>query len=562
MKGKKKKKERGEPSVAPSLRRVLAERWAALVEEWPMGAGGEEKERTASKARLLAAEAGGPQAFGEAFRKVGPERAERLLDVASSLGAEELVEALQGLLRKPLPAGLALGASEALGACGGETDESQRQGLVRAKEVADTLIETLESTGEPEAIAEAASPFEEMDETFSLAALLEVFGRLSPDGWFGSSRLAGRSSPLDGALVRSLEEAALPGAEAIPLLKRLSRAELKATSKKARALIYKLKSRGVVVEEEEKEEPSVWSPPTVEEGPGDALVTGFDQSGHRLVWLALPAAGRGINVGYAMVSDSEGLVSFSWGSMPKKSLSEVKEELIEEHDKRRIPIVSVEPEEAFGRIEAARSLTEALGREVAEEYRAFSKLHPPPGVPIPGVYETMASEAVERARHSTSLSPSLLDDPEAGVAFWRVDPETVDRAAEPGGEQRLIVAPTAPKVAEAEEASAFCDRLFSGELFQRLLARLEEQALVFWIAGQQDRATLCLACAVPFKEDPLMKPSAHPFWRLWADRFLEAHKAASHHEGAEDRLVLTPDEAAAEAEAARRRLKPGGRRRG
>lgn len=538
----------------------MAERWAALAEGWPGAEGQEDAERLAGEARSLTQETGGPEGFGEALRKASPEAAGLLLDVAASTGAEELAEALGKLLARPLPAGLALRALEALGACGGRPGEDRIERFTASKEVADGLVETLEATGEPEAIAEASSPLEGLREEQAVAALLEVFVRLGPDGWLGASRLAGRSPSLDSALAEALDRADLPGPEALPLLKRLASSEVKATSKGARALIHKLKSRGVRVEEED--EPAVWSPPPPEEGPGEALVTGFDQSGHRLVWLALPAAGRGMDVGYGVVSDSEGLVSFSWGPMARKSISEVKEELLEEHAKRRIPLVAVEPEEALGRIGRAAALTESRGGKLPDEYRAFTGHHPPGAGEARDVYDFMPHEAVERARHSTSLSPSLLEDPEAGVAYWQLEEGALAQAAGPEAGERIIVAPQAPRVAEAEEASAFCDRLFTGDLFERLLGRLEEQALVLWLAGRREAASLCLSCAAPFRQDPLMKPSAHPFWRLWAEKLLEAHKTTSRREATESRLILTPDEAAAEAEEARRRLRPDRRRKG
>jgi hypothetical protein len=281
-----------------------------------------------------------------------------------------------------------------------------------------------------------------------------------------------------------------------------------------------------------------------------------------MVWLAHPAHGRGFDVAYGIVSDAEGLISFSWGSMPRKRSNEMREELADEHSKREIPLVEVEPEEAARRLAAAASTTQSRGREVPEDYRAFERQHPPPPAePEAAIYEEMTPEVLERARHSTSLSPSLLDDTKAGVAFWRIEAEAVAQAVEPGAEERLIVAPSAPKVAEAEEAAAVCDSLFSGELFQRLLARLEEQAFVFWRAGRQEDASLCMACVVPFRDDPLMKPSGHPFWRLWAERLIQAHKATAQSPGEEGRLIVTPDEAAAEAKAARRRFAPSGGRR-
>lgn len=562
---KKRKKQKGrkpKSQVAASKRRALAEGWTRLAEARAQASTEEERAKLLEEVRSLARQDGGPRAFEDAVERSDAGKAEELLKLTETSAAVELAGALEALLGRPLPAGLAHGALEALTALGVEPGEELSQAVARAEEAAGTLRQILDETGDPEAVAEAALPLEEMDEALCVSALLEVFGSLSPDGWLGSSRLAGRSPSLDAALTRALEGTAPPGADALPLLKRLAASEVKETSKGARALIHKLKSRGVDVEEEPRS--VVWSPPPPAESDsgGEALITGFDQSGHRMVWLALPAPSRGFDVAYAILSDSQGLISFDWGGMPKKKLAEVKEELAEEHAKRSIPLVEVDSQEACCRLEAGARLAQEAGRPVPEEYRAFERQHPPPEGEAPaGVYDVLPAEAVERARHSTSLSPSLLEDPQSAVAFWRLEAEAVAGAMKPAEDKRLIVSPTAPKVAEAEESQAVCDRLFSGELLEMLLVRLEEQALVFWLEGQPDRASLCLACAVPFRDDPLLKPSGHPFWRLWAEKLLQAHEAEAQRPEAEDRLILTPDEAVAEAKAARSRLSPQGRRR-
>ena len=557
-KRKKKKKERGSKAqpVAASRRRALAERWEAFADEWLSASQGEAQESCASEARSLALEEGGPHAFGQAVGRTDPSKAEALLSLATAAGAAELAATLNKLLERPLATGLALQAVEALGACGGEVDDSLTQTLARANQAAATLSETLATTSDTEAIAQAASPFEAFDESSAVSGLLEAFGRLGADGWLNAGRLAGITPSLDTALVLALNATALPGAEAVPLLQRLAHSETKATAKQARSLLHKLKSRGIEVEEEEG--PAVWSLPAAEVEQGEALTTGFDQAGQRLVWFALPAPGRGLHVGYGIIGDAEGLVSFSWGSTTRKQLVEIKGELSAEHAKRNIPIVAIDNMEAGRRLAAAAARSEDTGRGVPEEYRAFERVHPPPpGQPTALIYETMPPETIERARHSTSETSSLLDDPLGAVTFWRIEAEAVARAAEPAEEPSIIVTPSSAKEPDAEALMVACDRMFAGDLFERLLARLEEQAFVFWTDRQQERALLCLACVLPFRDDPLLKPSGHPFWRTWADRLLQAHLKESQEEHDAGRLIVTPEEAAAEAAAERRRLQTG-----
>ena len=538
----------------------MAERWRALAEDWTAAEQAEARGGLADEARALAREAGGPTAFSEAVRRSGAEGAEVLLTLCADARAEELADALKKLFGRPLASSAALRAAETLAALGVELDEADAHGLAKGLEVAAELADTLNATGEPETIVQAAEPLKAFNQDDAVSVLMEVFARTDADGWLRASRLVDLSDPLDAAIASALEEASLPGAEAVPLIKRLALSEAKTTAKKARSLLHKLKSRGVDIEEAEG--PAVWKPPAVEVETGEALVTGFDQAGNRSLVLALPAPGRGFHVGLGLISDSDGLLNFSWGPMVKKQLAELTSEIAEEHRERRISIAPVEPDEAALRLSAAAALSEARGREVPEDYRSFAGRHPPPkGEPKALVYEVMPPETVERARHSMSASPTLLDDPMGAVTFWRIEAEAVARAVEPADERRIIVAPTAPKAAGSGKPGDACDSLFYGDVFERLLARLEEQAYVYWTDGQPDYATLCLACVLPFRDDPLLKPSGHPFWKLWAERLVALHLEEARREKAEGRLIVTPEEAAAEAAAARRRFRPGSPRR-
>ncbi|MFB3072577.1 MAG: hypothetical protein ACE1ZU_03710, partial [bacterium] len=147
-KRKKKKKERGSKAqpVAASRRRALAERWETFADEWLSANPDEAQDSCASEARSLALEEGGPHAFEQAVGRADPSKAEALLSLATAAGAVELAAALNKLLERPLATGLALQAVEALGACGGEVDDSLTQTLARANQAAATLSETLATT--------------------------------------------------------------------------------------------------------------------------------------------------------------------------------------------------------------------------------------------------------------------------------------------------------------------------------------------------------------------------------------------------------------------------------
>ena len=104
--------------------------------------------------------------------------------------------------------------------------------------------------------------------------------------------------------------------------------------KKVRKIIkrslYRLKSKGIVVEEilSDKESP-ILRP--LQADPKEGFASGIDFLGHRLLWLVIPHPGRGLTVMHGIVSDMEGIVDFSQEEMTRKGFRSFFEEVQEKN---------------------------------------------------------------------------------------------------------------------------------------------------------------------------------------------------------------------------------------
>src|SRR4030043_1103059 len=78
--------------------------------------------------------------------------------------------------------------------------------------------------------------------------------------------------------------------------------------------LYRLKSKGIVVEEISSDKAKPILRP-LQEGPKEGFVIGIDSPGRRLLWLIIPRPGRGLTVMRGIVSDRGGMVDFAPGGV-------------------------------------------------------------------------------------------------------------------------------------------------------------------------------------------------------------------------------------------------------
>lgn len=138
--------------------------------------------------------------------------------------------------------------------------------------------------------------------------------------------------------------------------------------KKVRKIIkkslYRLKSRGIPVEEisPEKESP-VFRPLQAE--PPRGFGGPFDFLGQRFLMLIVPHTGRGLTVMQGIVSDTEGLVDFSGGEMPRKRFKMFFEEV---QKGSPFPLAEMEPAYVGFLFAHAHQLTLEKGKKPPQDY--------------------------------------------------------------------------------------------------------------------------------------------------------------------------------------------------
>jgi hypothetical protein len=265
--------------------------------------------------------------------------------------------------------------------------------------------------------------------------------------------------------------------------------------------LYRLKSKGVVVEEvfPDKRE-SILLPLRVE--PPKGFGNGYDISWNRFLIITIPHPGRGSMVLHGLVNDTKGLVNFSGGEISRKELRNFFDEVKKASP---TPVVEIEASYVGFLFTKAYQLTLTKG-----------------GIP-PSDYLHLKSE-VEKIKkdYEKPLIYSYLKEDEI---------EGDDRILRRGGDLLKIdlfqswrieedrIRPYADEVWEAEESKLVLNKTQKEarfqEIYQRALTellpeerrflyqrRLEEMAYILLKLGRQEEARMALAIAIDLKKPP------------------------------------------------------------
>jgi hypothetical protein len=358
----------------------------------------------------------------------------------------------------------------------------------------------------------------------------EIFHYLLP--WLEKDPQAG------GELAESL--VTLPD----PLSGRLLHRMLGATQdKKVRKMIkrslYRLKSKGIVVEEVlSGQEHSILRPLQGEAREG--FGSGIDFLGYRVLWLILPHPGRGLGVMHGVVSDREGIVDFSQEEMGRKGFRTFFKDVKE---KNPFPIVEMEPSYvAYLFAQAYRLNLEKKGASSQTYLQAKSEIERiKKDYTKPLVYSYLQADDIAGDDSLLRRGADLL---KADVfSSWRIEEEQI--------------LPYAEEIREAEESKIFLNpgqkemrfqgiyqkalmELFSGErrsLYQR---RLEEMAYVLFKLGKGEEAKLSLSVAMDL-EKPLNPIQPNPFLlQLVAQSIFGLLTEAKEKKAKEVSLIVKP----------------------
>ncbi len=231
----------------------------------------------------------------------------------------------------------------------------------------------------------------------------------------------------------------------------------------------------------------------------EAYLSSVDGAGGRLVWLARPQAGSGLQLLQGMVNDREGLQQVGGMLVRRKEFRQMAREIREKHNVVMIPVPWEYADQVlYEGFEKAR----ASGRSGIESYtslRALFATTKPKPRPHP-IFDRLDPEEA-RSGAWRELSRRLLEEPE--LRPWILDQEWLQPylvQLQEAQDSRLVLNPLQKEERLAGIVREAVKALFSGEtgrLFQR---RMEDTALYFFETKRVAEAKLAFAVALQLKE--------------------------------------------------------------
>jgi hypothetical protein len=304
----------------------------------------------------------------------------------------------------------------------------------------------------------------------------------------------GNDPRIDLAIVFTLGRIAETGSVEA-LAKMESEARDKALKKEIRRSLFKLSQKGLTVPET-KTSGSISVTPLLKAGSEtEAYMSAVDGAGGRLLWIAKPQAGHGLQTIQAMVSDREGLLRVGGAQIRRKELRNMTREIKEKHG---VSMISLPWEYADQTLYDAYEKAKSQGRtgfENFHELRAGIASGKPKRQDHP-IYRRLSAETV-RDGSWREQSRRLLEEPE--LRFWFLDEDWVRpylSQLEEAQSSRLVLNQVQKEerlagiVRDAVKASCL------GETGAVLRRRMEDMALYFIETGREDCARLSLAVAI------------------------------------------------------------------
>lgn len=276
----------------------------------------------------------------------------------------------------------------------------------------------------------------------------------------------------------------------------------KGVQREIRRSLYKLAQKGLMVNRPESGKEPVAKPILSLSPEIEAYLSSVDGIGGRLVWLAKPQAGSGIQLLQGMVSDREGLGRAGGAVIRRKELRHMAQDIKQQHG---ITMVSVPWEYADQILYEGFEKAKALGRSGVEEFASLRSLFnlAKPRLSSHPIYDRLSADEI-RSGAWRELSRQLLDEPE--FHFWILDEDWMKpylEKAEAAHESRLVL----NELQKQERLTAIVGdavhEIFSGERGRIFERRMEDMALYLLETKREQQARLALGVALAIKEGDL-----------------------------------------------------------
>ena len=322
------------------------------------------------------------------------------------------------------------------------------------------------------------------------------------------TRLTGKSIGVDLIIAESL--AYLPVSGSAELLNKMaSGAQDKSLKKTIRRSLYRLKEKGVTVQDEGSKDSRIvaFQPPArVSEG----YLSSIDHSGDRLVWLTRPKIPRGLYLFQVLISDTKGIHDFQGLEITKKMSREY---LAMFKEGSPMPVVEADPSYCRFLIEEGHAKTTDNKRPLPKEYLEWSdKIGKPENEDQrPLIYSCYDEEAIKTYDYFLSRSESLFELPE--FDNWVIPSDEIEKyikLAQESNESKLVLTSFQKEERILKIYNDAVEEFFDEEIRLIYKRRLEEMAYVIYKLGKEEEAKICFVAALALKVKGVSS-SPHPF---------------------------------------------------
>jgi hypothetical protein len=334
--------------------------------------------------------------------------------------------------------------------------------------------------------------------------------------------------------------ASIPDVKIARILQRMLEVSREKRVKKiVKRSLYRLKNRGIAVEEVTPgERRSILQPFKAE--PLRGYASAIDFLGQRLLLLVIPHRGRRWTVAQGVISDTEGLIDFSGEEMTRKESTRFFEEV---REKTPLPFVEMEPSYAGFLLMQAYQLTLEKKRTPPQDFvllkSEIENIRKDYEKPL--IYSYLQADEIAEDDRILGSSADLLKNDL--FSSWRIEEDKIQPYVEAviEAEESKIVLNQAQKEARFQEIYLKAlSELFPEE--RRLLFkwRMEEMAYVLVKLGRQEEAKISLAIALDL-EKPLNLIQPNPFLFQLVIRSILALLAETHEKKTkEPSLIVKP----------------------
>jgi hypothetical protein len=318
----------------------------------------------------------------------------------------------------------------------------------------------------------------------------------------------GRDPEIDRHIVELL--AAIPQVRIANALHQMLRiSKKKEVRKLIKRSLYRLRSKGIAVEEVPAEKKNSVLRPLHTESP-KGFGGGFDFLGQRFLILVIPRLGRGWTVMHGITSDTQGLIDFSGEEMMRKGFRVFFDEI---QEKSPFPLIEMEASyvgflffQAFHlTLEKERALPQdylGLKYEIESIKKNYEK---------PLIYSFLQADEIAGDDRILRRGGELLKADV--ISSWRIEEDQIRPYADEvwEAEESKIVLSQPQKEARFQGIyQKALSELFTSERRILYQQRLEEMAYIFFKLGREEEAKVSLAVAIDLAK-PASPLQPNPF---------------------------------------------------